>query len=361
MDRRKIRNEKRVGSLCSIASAVPRHFLTQAKALEEAKKAYPGRADLKKLLERVFCSSGVEERHFCFPPEYYLEGKSFEERNRDYVVQASALAAAAARTCLANAKLSPEDVDHFFLVTTTGLATPSLDALLHPELGLRANVRRWPIFGLGCAGGAGALTRAADVLAGAPGQKALVVAVEVCGQVFTPRARTSTDMIGIALFGDGAAAVLVAGADVNGTGAKILATRSVLFEGTHHIMGWEFTSDGMRLNLSKDVPDLIKNDLRPAVADFFASADLRPDEITFWALHPGGRKIIDTYRETFDLSEDALRFTRRSLAKKGNLSSVSVLTVFEDVVETGHPKTGDIAFLCALGPGFGAELLLVEF
>ncbi len=350
-----------MGSLCAIATAVPSHTLTQARALEEAKKAYPGRADLQKLLERVFCSSGVEERHFAFPPEYYLEGKGFEERNRDYVTQASALATEAAHTCLSRARLDPAEIDHLFLVTTTGLATPSLDALLFPELGLRADARRWPIFGLGCAGGAGALTRAADVLAGAPGQRALVIAVELCGQVFTPRARTATDMIGIALFGDGAAAVLVAGVDANGGGARILATRSVLFEDTRHIMGWDFTADGMRLNLSKDVPDLIRNDLRPVVEGFLADAGVAADDVAFWALHPGGRKIIDTYRETFGLTEEALRFTRRSLAKNGNLSSVSVLTVLENVVSMGRPKAGDIAFVCALGPGFGAELLLVGF
>jgi alkylresorcinol/alkylpyrone synthase len=185
--------------------------------------------------------------------------------------------------------------------------------------------------------------------------------VEVCGQVFSPEAREPTDIVGTALFGDGAAAALLGGSEVGGKGARILATRSVLFEETQHIMGWRFTSDGMRLVLSKDVADIVKDRLRPEVETFFADAGVRADEVAFWALHPGGRKIIDTYRDTFGLSEDALRFTRHSLATRGNLSSASVLCVLEEVVTTGHPASGDIAFVCALGPGFAAELLLVGF
>jgi len=341
-------------AIAAVATALPPHVVSQDEAIEVARRAYGGRDDLLRLL-RVFATSGVRQRHMAFPPDYYLKERSFDDRNRDFIEQGLALAERAARACLQKAAVRPDQIDHLYLVTTTGLATPSLDALLAPRLGLRPDVRRWPLFGLGCAGGAGALIRAADVLKGAPGQKALVVSVELCGQVFSTRATSPTDVVGMALFGDGAAAAVVA----DGPGPRLLASRTVLYDQTHHLMGWAFTSDGMRLRLSKEVTDFVKERLKPVVLEFLDKQSITMSHIAHWVLHPGGRKILETYRDAFGLSDRMLRWTRESLARVGNLSSASVLFILADLLDSGRAHPGDKGLLCALGPGFASELALL--
>jgi alkylresorcinol/alkylpyrone synthase len=341
-------------SIVAVSTALPPHVVRQDEAVDVLRRIHAGREDLLKLL-RVFATSGVEQRHTAFPPEYYLRERGFEERNRDFIEQGVVLAERAVKTCLQKAGVKPEQVDHFYLVTTTGLATPSLDALLAPRLGLRPDARRWPLFGLGCAGGAGALIRAADVLRGNPGQKALVVSVELCGQVFSAKAATPTDIIGAALFGDGAAAALVA----EGPGPRLLATRTQLFEGTQHLMGWAFTSDGMRLRLSKEVTDFVEERLKPVVTGFLDAHSMTMGHIAHWVLHPGGRRILETYRDVFGLNDRMLQWTRGSLARVGNLSSASVLFILADLLDSGRAHPGDRGLLCALGPGFASELALL--
>jgi alkylresorcinol/alkylpyrone synthase len=343
-------------SIESVATALPRHRISQAEAAETARRVHAGREDLLKLL-RVFPQSGVQERRCAFPPEYYATERSFEERNRDFIREGLILAEKAGRACLEKARVKASQVDHLYLATTTGLATPSLDAMLVGRLGLRSDVRRWPLFGLGCAGGAGALTRACDVLEGGPGGHALVIAVELCGQVFSTRATTPTDVIGAALFGDGAAAALVGA----GKGPRILARKSVLYEGTEHLMGWTFTSDGMRLVLSREVTDFIGEKLKPAITTFLRDQGLSRQDVTHWVLHPGGRRIIETYHEALGLDENDLRWTRDSLARVGNLSSASILFILSDLLDSGTPQPSERGLLCALGPGFASELLLLQW
>lgn len=340
-----------MASIRSIATALPPHRITQARAADVARQVHAGREDLLKLM-RVFTSSGVEERHLAFPEEYYAKPRSFDERNRDYIEQALILSEKAAKAALERAGVKPREVDHLQLVTTTGLATPSLDALLQSRLGLRNDVRRWPLFGLGCAGGAGALTRACDV----PGTS-LVVAVELCGQVFSGKATSPTDIIGAALFGDGAAAAVVG----EGRGPRITARRTVLYEGTQHLMGWAFTGDGMRLLLSKEVTDFIGERLKPVIEAFLKDQKMSQKDIAHWVLHPGGRRIIETYHSAFGLTEKDLRWTKGSLARVGNLSSASILFILSDLMDSRTPKPGDRGLMCALGPGFASELLLLEW
>lgn len=343
-------------SIRALSTAVPPHTIRQAEAAEVARRVYADQEHLQRLLP-VFTRSGVETRHTAFPPEYYLTKRGFEERNRDFVERGLDLAAGAARAALERAGLRPGQIDHLVVVTTTGLATPSLDALLVPRLGLRPEIRRWPLFGLGCAGGAGALIRAVDVLRGSPREHALVVSVELCGQVFSSRATTPTDVIGAALFGDGAAAAVVG----KGPGPRILGSRTVLYEETQNLMGWKFTSDGMRLVLSREVVSFVRERLKPVVSAFLEASSLGPGGVTHWILHPGGRKILETYRDTFGLGEESLRWTRGSLARVGNLSSASVLFILSDVLESGVPRAGDIGLVCALGPGFASELVLLQW
>ena len=313
--------------IAAVATALPPHRITQAQARAACEKIYAGNAALVRLL-RVFEHSGVESRHFAFPLEYYHSNRSFEERNADFIEQGLILGERAARECLERAGVRAEQVDHLFLATTTGLATPSLDALLAPRLGLPPHARRWPLFGLGCAGGVGAVLR----------QRALVLSVELSGQVFSTRGAKPVDLVGAALFGDGAAAVLVGGDETSSSGPKIHASRTVLFEESRHLMGWEFTSDGMRLVLSQEVTDLVRRRLRPVVEAFLAANGLTLRNIAHWVLHPGGRRIIEAYRDAFACGDGVLEWTRACLARVGNLSSASVLFTLSDVLASGRPR-----------------------
>ena len=344
----------------NMATALPPHVVPQSLARAAYTMLFAG-TPAESRLAALFDRCGVEQRHFAFPPTYYLSGKGFDERNADYVEKALDLAEEAARACLERAGVEPGQVDHLILVTTTGLATPSLDALLVPRLGLRADVRRWPLFGLGCAGGAGALVRADEVLRGHPDQRALVISVELCGQSFTPKATDAVDAVGGALFGDGAAAVLVAGEDTGAQGPRVVASHSVLFEDSKHIMGWRFTSDGMRLVLAQEVTELVRERFRPVAEEFLATIQLGLGDITHWILHPGGRRIIEAYEEALGCVDGALSWTRDSLAKVGNVSSASVLFVLDDVLKGASLKAGDRAFLAAPGPGFGVEMMVIAW
>lgn len=345
--------------ILSLATAVPPHRLDQARAREEMARLARDHPGIARLVP-VFDRSGVETRYLVHPPEWYLEPRGFEERNREYVARGLELTEAAARACLAQASTPPESIDHIFFVTTTGLATPSLDALLVARLGLRPDVRRWPLFGLGCAGGAGALTRARDLLASAPTARVLVVSLELCSLVFSRHAMTATDLIGVALFGDGAAAVLLGGDAIDAPGIAIVGARTRLFPEARHLMGWDFTSDGMRLVLSRDVPEFVSVQAAPEVRRFLACHDTTVHDITHLVLHPGGPKVMSTYRSAFDLPEEGVRVARESMRRFGNLSSASVLFMLHDVMARG-PAAGDSGFMIALGPGFACEMLLLRW
>ena len=309
----------------------------------------------------VFDRTGVETRYFAQPLEWYARGPSFESRNQIFASCGLGLATRAARACLEEARVEPEDVDYVLCVTTTGLMTPSLDARLVDTLGLPPRVRRLPLFGLGCAGGAGAIIRAADLLSGRRSERALVVSLELCSLVFSPVARTATDLVGTALFGDGAAAVLLESDDSDGVGPRVDGTRTHLFVDGPDLMGWHFTGDGMRLVLSREVPEFVGTDVKPIVERFLADCDLRLADIDHFLLHPGGAKVMAMYRTAFTLTDDALTNSREVMRRYGNQSSASVLFMLHDLLASGRPDMGQTGLMVALGPGFAAEMLTLSW
>ena len=344
--------------ILALSTAIPPHRLEQAFARREMARICEGQPHLERLIP-VFDRTGVETRHLVHEPDWYLESRSFEERNEEYAARALELAQKAVRSCLAQSGTAPDEIDHIFVVTTTGLTTPSLDALLASCLGLRADVRRSPLFGLGCAGGAGALIRATDVLTSRPGDRALVVSVELGSLIFSRQAQTPTDLVGVALFGDGAAAALLGGDDTPGDGIRVTRTRTHLFKDSRHLMGWRFTDDGMRLVLSRDIPSLVASHVAPVVQDFLRDAGLSFANIRHHILHPGGAKVMSTYRSAFGLSDDALSIARECMRQFGNLSSAAVLVMLSNLVASGVPRSGDTGLMLALGPGFAAEMLAI--
>lgn len=346
--------------ILSVASVAPPERIDQSTIKREFARLCAGIPHVERLMP-VFDRSGVDARHLIHQPEWYLQERSFDERNREYQTQGLELAQAAVRLSLDQAGVTADQIDHIFLVSTTGLATPSLDALLAGRLGMRPDVRRSPLFGLGCAAGAGALARAADVLAGRPSERALVVSVEICSLVFSKAARTPTDLIGVALFGDGAAAAVLAGDETRHTGIRIRGTETRLFADARHLMGWDFTSDGMRLILARDIPEVVRDRIAPIVSDFVGRQGTTVEALTHHVLHPGGPKVMATYRSSFNLPDEALDIARACMREYGNLSSAAVLFMLSALIASGRPKPGDTGLVLALGPGFGAEMLVLDW
>ena len=344
----------------SLATALPAYRCDQSDIRDEMARVCRGDRAIERLLP-LFDRTGVDTRYFVRPPEWYAEGQSFETRNAVYAGSAIELAEEAARASLDRSGIRPDAIDHVYFVTTTGLMTPSLDARLVSRLGLRSDVRRLPLFGLGCAAGVGALGRAADVLCGFPTHRALVVSVELCSLVFSPVARSATDLVGAALFGDGAAAAVVSGDQTSGDGPAIMATRTHLFREAPDLMGWNFTEDGMRLVLSREVPSFVRTDVAPVVRQFLDSEGLAFADLGHLILHPGGAKVMATYRSVFGLDDRALSNARETMRRYGNQSSASVLFMLNDLVESRRPGHGDTGLMMALGPGFAAEMLTLEW
>ena len=344
----------------ALATSLPAYRCEQSDIRDEMARVCRGDRAMERLLP-LFDRTGVDTRYFVRPPTWYAEGPSFETRNAVYAESAIELAEEAACECLDRSGISPDAIDYIYFVTTTGLMTPSLDARLVSRLGLRSDVRRLPLFGLGCAAGAGALVRAADVLRGFPTHHALVISVELCSLVFSPVARSATDLVGTALFGDGAAAAVVAGDETSGDGPAIMATRTHLFQEAPDLMGWNFTEDGMRLVLSREVPSFVATNVAPVVTQFLHSQGLVLTDLHHLILHPGGAKVMATYRSVFGLDDGALSSARETMRCYGNQSSASVLFMLNDLVASRRPGRGDTGFMMALGPGFAAEMLTLQW
>lgn len=346
--------------IASVATALPATRFSQSDIRDAMAGVCRGNRALERLLP-VFDRTGVDARYFVRPLEWYAQGPSFEERNAVYAECAFDLARQAIHTCLERAGLEATDVDHLFFVTTTGLTTPSIDAQVAADLGMRPDVRRLPLFGLGCAGGAGALIRATDALRAYPDRRAIVLSVELCSLVFSPAAGSATDLVGVALFGDGAAAVLLTGDDAGAVGPEVTQTRTHLFHEAPDLMGWRFTGDGMRLILSRRVPEFVATGVKPVVEGFLADQGLGVSDLGHHLLHPGGAKVMATYKSALGFDERALDGARSAMRQYGNQSSASVLFMLHDLVDSGRPEAGDLGLMIALGPGFAAEMLTLAW
>ena len=346
--------------IISVATALPPNRCGQSDTRDAMARVCHGDRAMERLIP-VFDRTGVETRYLVRTLDWLAEGHTFEDRNAVFAECGLDLAERAARTCLETSGVVADQVDYVFFVTTTGLSTPSLDARVAARLGLRADVRRLPLFGLGCAGGAGALIRASDMLRAYPTHRALVLSVELCSLVFSPSARTSTDLVGAALFGDGAAAVLLAGDDTPGSGPAVVQTRSHLFHEAPDLMGWRFTDDGMRLILSRGVPRFVATGVKPVVERFLEDQGVTLSDLTHHLLHPGGAKVMATYRSAFGFDDHAIDNARQTMRRYGNQSSASVLFMLHDLVASRRPSPGDLGLMMALGPGFAAEMLTLSW
>lgn len=307
-------------------------------------------------------SSGVAHRSLALPLSRYPELTGFTEANDAYLQVASDLGSEAILSALDAAHLRPEDVDAIVAVSSTGVAVPTIDATIAQRVGLRPDVKRFPLFGLGCVGGAAGLARVHDYLRGYPDQVAVLLSVELCSLTLQRDDMSIPALIGVCLFGDGAAAVVATGAErmpASGLGApRILASRSRLIPGTRDVMGWNVSSSGFQLVLSREVPTMADEYLAAEVDRFLADHGHTTADIGSWICHPGGPKVLDAIQAAVGMPADMLRHSWNSLRDNGNISSASVLDVLGRTL-ADRPDAGSLGVMVAMGPGFSFELVLL--
>jgi alkylresorcinol/alkylpyrone synthase len=309
-------------------------------------------------------TSGVEHRNLALPLERYPHLTSFTEANSAYLDVATELGEQAVRSALEAANIDPQGVDAIVTVSSTGVAVPTIDARISTRLGFRPDVKRIPLFGLGCVAGASGLARVHDYLRGFPGHVAVLLSVELCSLTLQRDDTSIPALIGVCLFGDGAAAVVVGGADRTPAESRatraprVLATHSRLLPNTVDVMGWNVGASGFQLVMSRDVPRMADEYLRGEVVDFLAAHGLTVGDISTWICHPGGPKVLDSVGHALDLPAEALRHSWDSMRDNGNMSSVSVLDVLSRTLAE-PPDTGSLGLMLAMGPGFSFELLLL--
>jgi alkylresorcinol/alkylpyrone synthase len=353
--------------IASAASAFPKHYYSQKVLLERLQDFWGDRLKNPLMLARLHRNVTVDGRYLAIPAEQYLDIKTWGQANDIWIRVAQELGEQALCVALHNAGLKTADLGALLFTTVTGVASPSIDALLINRMGLPANIRRTPIFGLGCVAGAAGIARAADYVRAYPRQAAAVVSVELCSLTLQREDLSVANLISSGLFADGAAAVIVTGAEFASEGGpeiagpKILATRSVFYPSTEEMMGWNISEKGFRILLSTEVPTLIRENLGRDVDAFLADHGHKRSDLKSFVLHTGGPKVLDASADALGLHNGELDASWDCLRKVGNLSSASVLCVLEDVMKNRRPEPGALGLLAAMGPGFCSELVLLQW
>jgi alkylresorcinol/alkylpyrone synthase len=343
--------------IVSAAVAIPPYSVDQSEAVEFANHHFASKfKDIKRLLG-VYSSSRVEKRQFCIPKTWFFEPHTFEEKNSTYIEWACRLSEEAARKCLAKASVDPKQVDHIIFVSTTGLATPSIDARLINLLGLRTDISRVPVWGLGCVGGAAGLSMAFDHIKAYPKSKVLLVAVELCSLTFQFGDLGKSNLVATALFGDGTAAVLLDGAD---SCPQILASQSKTWPDSLDVMGWNVLNEGLQVVFARAIPSIVSKYAQEDIGGFISKHGLGINDIDYFLFHPGGAKVIDAYKMALGLGPDALIHSETVLRDHGNMSSATILYVLERFLASDHKKPGAYGLFSSLGPGFSSQNLLFK-
>lgn len=349
----------------SVGRALPANYADQETLIAAFRRTWGAAHFNVERLEELHRAVQVGGRHLALPIERYESLTSLGERNAAWLEAATELGEAAVRSALERAGIGPGEVDHLLFVTTTGIATPSLDARLVNRLGISENVKRTPIFGLGCAAGAAGLARASDTLRAFPGQVALLLSVELCSLTLQRDDLSIANIISSGLFGDGAAAVVLAGGarEPRSTGGSpcVLASRSRFYRETERVMGWDIVDSGFKVVLSARVPQVVRENVPGDVDAFLTSQGLDRSGIRHWIAHTGGPKVLEALEEALELPRAALARSWSSLRETGNLSSASVLFVLGELLDSGEAKPGDLGLLLSMGPGFCSEMALLRW
>ncbi|MFY4776040.1 type III polyketide synthase [Metabacillus sp. RGM 3146] len=359
--------------IVSVGTSLPKNEMDQEKTVEFAKEMFQDSfKDINRLL-KSFKNGGIKKRQFAESLDWYKETHTFQEKNEQFIYHAVRQGAEAVVNCLSDEEFLSEAVpveviDAIFFISSTGIATPSIDARIMNILPFKESTKRIPIWGLGCAGGAAGLSRAFEYCSAYKTAKVLVLAVELCSLTFQKDDVSKSNLIGTSLFADGIACALIAGEEALVSIPtrlkalpKIEASRSSFMKQSEDVMGWDIRDNGLYVIFSRDIPGIISDWLKPNVMLFLNEHNVSLNEITHFMAHPGGKKILDAYEESLGLGAKALLPSKEVLINHGNMSSVTVLYVIREFLHKQSQKCGEKGLIGALGPGFCSEMLLVEW
>ncbi|MBD1381641.1 type III polyketide synthase [Metabacillus arenae] len=362
-----------MGYILSAGTSYPAYEMKQDSVVEFARELFQDTyKDIDRLL-KVFHNGEIKSRQFSQKLDWYKENHTFEDKNNTYIQQAVLHGVRAISNCLSHSfflkqPVSEKEVEAIFFISSTGISTPSIDAKIMNQLPFKETTKRIPIWGLGCAGGASGLSRAYDYVKAYPKANVLVLAVELCSLTFQRDDLSKSNLIGSSLFSDGTAAILISGK--NSTLLKqsacpalpnIIATKSVFMRDSEDVMGWNIKNNGLYVVFSRDIPFIIKKWLRPSVQEFLQENSISLSDLKVFLAHPGGKKVLQAYQDSLQLSEDLLSTSKEILERHGNMSSVTVMYVIKSYMEKNKGIAGDFGMIGALGPGFSSELLLVKW
>lgn len=345
----------------AVGRALPPHYATQEQLISAFRELWSRKHFNLERLEDLHRAVNVSGRFLALPINEYPQLASFQQRNDAWIRSAVELGEQVVRQALDKAGLAPKDVDHVFFVTVTGLAVPSIEARLANRLGFREDIRRTPLFGLGCVAGAAGVARAVDYLRAYPRHTALVLSVELCSLTLQREDLSIPNIIASGLFGDGAACAVLQGAEASKPGPRVVGSRAVFYPNSERIMGWDIVDSGFKVVLSAKVPQLVRENVRANVDTFLSEHGLTRADIRHWVAHTGGPKVLQAFEESLELPVKALARSWASLKEVGNLSSASVLFVLGETLESQEPQPGDWGLMMAMGPGFCAELVLLRW
>ena len=347
--------------IAGVASAFPRQYYRQQEIANVLKRHWDDGLGNPKVLDRLLTRVGVDGRYLALPIEAYDDLTTWGKSNNAWIEVAEELAEQSICRALTRAGFCEADLDAIFFVSVTGVASPSIDARLMNRMNLRPDIKRNPIFGLGCVAGAAGLARAADYVRAFPEQCAVLVSVELCSLTWQRKDLSVANLISSGLFGDGSAAVIVAGSERSAAGPQVLGSRSSFYRGTEEVMGWNISEQGFRIVLSPEVPEMVRQHLARDVDGFLADYGLDRGDIDTWIMHTGGPKVLEATAQSLDLPDGALDVSWQTLRRVGNLSSASVLLVLEEFMNRRRPEVGSYSILAAMGPGFCSELVLLRW
>lgn len=355
--------------ILGVGTALPPHVIGQAEARELVRGLFRDLPQVERLMG-VFETTGIVRRHLARPPEWYTRERSFPEKNQAWFETARELSLEASRKALLAAGRSPQEVAGVVFVSTTGLATPSLDAYLIQELGIPLSAMRLPLWGLGCAGGAAGLARSTDLARLHPDRVILLVAVELCSLTFIPGDRSKSNLVATSLFADGAAAVVLGASDASlmddlageetSAAPSVLGSFTRLLPDSYEVMGWDLHPQGLQVRFAQSIPSLVQQQLPALIAEGLEEYGLFPEDLTLHVLHPGGAKVLEAYGAALGSSRESLAASWAVLRECGNMSSPTVLFVLERLLQTPR-RAGELGLLLALGPGFAAEGVLLRW
>ncbi len=351
--------------IVSTTTGFPEHYYPQTELLAEAQQEWGKiRPSIAKPLGQFYTNVRVDGRYLAWPLERYKEPATFKQRNDAYIETALALSERTICALLDQVQMSPGEIDQLTIISTTGVSVPALDARLMNRIPFSRGMKRLPLFGLGCMGGAAGIARTADYLQGHPEEAVILYAIELCSLTIQRDDLSVANLVASGLFGDGSAAVLMVG-DHHPLAEpglpRVIDSQSQFFPETEHIMGWEVTDNGFKVMLSADIAALAQSQVGPIMDSFLGRNGLTIEAIDHWLVHPGGPRVIEALRDGLGLPDKALDLSWGCLAEAGNISSASVLLILDKTIKDLRPQPGEYGVLMAMGPAFSAELVLLQW